>query len=825
MKNICFCLIISMGLCFGLRAQTLTDTDNDGAPVPFFISRLAKWCLCLIISMGLCFGLRAQTLTDTDGDGLKEIRTLADLNSVRNGLTDSYELMNDLDFSDPDATGYNEAWDGEVQTPKGNSAGAGFPPIGDASTEFRGTFEGNGHVIKNLYVNAVGSSTVRAGLFGHARGATIRNLGLIGEHMSVKARSTGSGEAWVGGLVSNFDGSGGTVRNCYATGAVSATSTTGQAYAGGLVGRFSADEIKNCYATGEVSASATSGILFAGGLVGWTQGGAIRHCYATGNLTVTSSGNKLAGGLIGRHAGSTTIESIYRLSTATITGASGNNVGTATTLDGLRRLTAASTGWSGKDWYFGADTELPRLRAYTLDAGMNQIVGELLRGQAAWALDANGLVGELRTLVGDYTTDVDVAVSGEDYLRVKHLVGEVGKIGDKADKSMTYTRTQLYTQTEADGRYAVKATEGKVSTLETEMDTAEGKIGVLVTAVGTDGDTAAATGSLYARVARHKADIALRATQAALDTEKGRIDALSSGKADQSALDTEKGRIDALSSGKADQSALDTEKGRVDTLRGEMNTAKTEIVTLKTQVGNLSTGGGGGGGAYNDAELRGKIMALETGKADKTTTYTRSQLYTKAEADGKFALKTAFEALQTRVGTLVTDGDGVMVDLSAYALKTELPDVSGKADKSDTYVRSRLYTKAEADGKFAKKTDLPDVSSYVSKADFDALKKELEALKKSVSGSARFDPVWATAWLETRIVVRPNPVKDRLIISSPVSVVATVLDSSGQLLLTRQLLRGEQVVDVSGLVAGNYLLVLQAEGGETSTYKFVKEHQ
>ena len=53
-------------------------------------------------------------------------------------------------------------------------AGKTFEPIGDSWDKcFRGTFDGQGHVISNLNVT---SSSQHAGLFGYSKGLTIKNV-------------------------------------------------------------------------------------------------------------------------------------------------------------------------------------------------------------------------------------------------------------------------------------------------------------------------------------------------------------------------------------------------------------------------------------------------------------------------------------------------------------------------------------------------------------------------------------------------------------------------------------------------------------------------
>ena len=271
---------------------------------------------------------------DDDGDGLIEIWTLTELNHMRFNLagtsyksssgargdtsgcgTDAaaavaaggaanqchgYELMTDLDFSDPTATGYQAAWDPEVQVPKGNNAGSGWTPIGTIvnrrSNAFTGTFDGNDHTIKNLYINLRASHQIHAGLFGYAEQATMRNVGLTGEHMSVKAQYSNPASArdCAAGGLAGMAHEGSQIINCHATGSVSATNTHGQTrtYAGGLVG-YVVGTVTNCYATGTVFSN-----LYAGGLVGCFGsllriGGSIRNGYATGNVTASSSSQQM----------------------------------------------------------------------------------------------------------------------------------------------------------------------------------------------------------------------------------------------------------------------------------------------------------------------------------------------------------------------------------------------------------------------------------------------------------------------------------------------------------------------------------------------------
>ncbi len=143
-----------------------------------------------------------------------DIRTWYDLDQVRRNLSGHHRLMNDLDASTP---GYDE-----LAGPTANE-GRGWNPIGEPFPPgpyfpFRGTFDGQGYEISDLFINR--SSQV--GLFTALASPTavIENLGVVNARVS--------GYQHVGGLVGELEG---TVRNSYFVGNVN-----GNGHVGGLVG-------------------------------------------------------------------------------------------------------------------------------------------------------------------------------------------------------------------------------------------------------------------------------------------------------------------------------------------------------------------------------------------------------------------------------------------------------------------------------------------------------------------------------------------------------------------------------------------------------------
>jgi len=218
-------------------------------------------------------------------------------------------------------------------------------PIND----FRGTFDGNGKVIKNLNVLASSSSNRQyAGLFGQITtgSVAIKNLGVeigssgINAYWSV----TSNAYAYAGGLVASFSGSSLTIDNCYVKGgSVSATanraysfiligSFNSYAYAGKILGLVSSGTVTirnssvnggdvNTVANVASGAAVVSAYSYAGGIVGYKSGGTLtlQNCYSTQNkISATFSSNILTGGhayaghLIG--SGSASIDRCYYLS-------------------------------------------------------------------------------------------------------------------------------------------------------------------------------------------------------------------------------------------------------------------------------------------------------------------------------------------------------------------------------------------------------------------------------------------------------------------------------------------------------------------------------
>ncbi|MHA2283570.1 MAG: GLUG motif-containing protein, partial [Promethearchaeota archaeon] len=269
------------------------------------------------------------------GDGSEEnpyvICTLQQLQAINDHKDWHYILHNSIDASD------TSTWNG----------GAGFIPIGDATSKFTGSFNGNNgncYVISNLYINR---ATNFVGLFGYTdASATIQNVrltnanvtgldyvgALVGRNYATVTGCTSSGSVvaddGVGGLIGLNDGA--TVTDCHST-----CSVGGDFWVGGLVGYTSnGSNITNCSAGGIVTGIGRSNNV--GGLVGYNYDGDIADCYATGSVYIQDVGytNSNHGGLVGINMSGNTISDCYATGNIVgnrhVGGLVGDNKGTLT---------------------------------------------------------------------------------------------------------------------------------------------------------------------------------------------------------------------------------------------------------------------------------------------------------------------------------------------------------------------------------------------------------------------------------------------------------------------------------------------------------------
>ena len=187
-----------------------------------------------------------------------------------------------------------------------------FEPIGNNSSKsFQGTFNGQGHIISNLFVN---SSSDYVGLFGYSDG-TIRNV-VLDTSCSVVSSYSGSDSVCVGGIIgysSKPNNLGYSVDSCVNLGNVTFTGNqnSGFLYIGGIAGYLSSNaNIRNCANVGTVNYSGykNGGFLYIGGIAGYLSSNAnIRNCANVDTVNYNgyqNSGHLYIGGIVGKSSNS-----------------------------------------------------------------------------------------------------------------------------------------------------------------------------------------------------------------------------------------------------------------------------------------------------------------------------------------------------------------------------------------------------------------------------------------------------------------------------------------------------------------------------------------
>ncbi|MBR7112067.1 MAG: InlB B-repeat-containing protein [Clostridia bacterium] len=219
-----------------------------------------------------------------------------------------------------------------------------WTPIGTKNKPFAGTFDGNGKKIYNLSVTM---DTAYAGLFGYVSG-TLKNLGVFSGTLAPASKA---GTTYVAPLVAYLTG---TVENCYSQAAVT-TNITNIIYASGLIGHIDTSAtVKDSYASGHISAVSSSGFAYAGGFVGANKG-TIDGCLAFGNVSAQGSNETYSrnGGFVANNSG--TLTECYRSETQALTKytTAGSAYCDDGTVDSYSDMIAyAQTNWASTVWEY-----------------------------------------------------------------------------------------------------------------------------------------------------------------------------------------------------------------------------------------------------------------------------------------------------------------------------------------------------------------------------------------------------------------------------------------------------------------------------------------
>ncbi len=158
------------------------------------------------------------------------------------------------------------------------SQGEGWRPIGVPRTakSFSGTFDGNGHVIRNMIIRREGAQN--QGLFGHLQQAAIRRVVLEGVDIQ--------GSSNTGALAGRADDA--KIENVTVSGTV-----TGVFYVGGVIGFLSGGSLVQASSTATVK-----GLERTGGLVGCSVGADLQRVASRGEVQGTDQVGGVVGALV-----------------------------------------------------------------------------------------------------------------------------------------------------------------------------------------------------------------------------------------------------------------------------------------------------------------------------------------------------------------------------------------------------------------------------------------------------------------------------------------------------------------------------------------------
>lgn len=203
-----------------------------------------------------------------------------------------------------------------------------------ASRQFKGSFDGAGHVVRNLGVSSdtaslfsslgpgailknlvldsscsftvTAGTTCYAGVVGKAlEGAKIENVTTAA---TIKAPSAAT-NFYIGGILGNVAGTGVKVTGCTNSGAITVSGKATKGYVGGITGydSISTVNIENCNNSGDITVSSALSNGYYGGIIGimgastsTANGAALKNCSNTGKIENKGAVTTLYfGGIIG----------------------------------------------------------------------------------------------------------------------------------------------------------------------------------------------------------------------------------------------------------------------------------------------------------------------------------------------------------------------------------------------------------------------------------------------------------------------------------------------------------------------------------------------
>ena len=360
-----------------------------------------KWLVTmLLLVMAILMpyeGAWAQT-KPTRGNGSVdnpyEISTAAELAWFRDYVNNESQYASATLTEDIDLSEFCHAADAATNTEE-----LSWDPIGNGKM-YCGTFDGNGKIIRNLYIN---STIMYKGFFGYANSGSIKNItfdnakvkntnkfgtGILtggfekctienikilancsvegtentggiagagtGNISNCENRAMVNGTNNVGGIVGNSSDN--TISSCANYGAVTGTESN----VGGMVGFFISGTIQNCANYGDIS-----GADCVGNQIGYAATVNVNNVLGIGNVTATTSQSGLLAGVIWD-------------SSSTAAGILAYNSSAKLTINGIEQ-----TGDAVKAIGISSLSSTGRIKAFTAEQLKSGLVAFLLQGNAS----------------------------------------------------------------------------------------------------------------------------------------------------------------------------------------------------------------------------------------------------------------------------------------------------------------------------------------------------------------------------------------------------------------------------------------------------------
>ena len=275
-----------------------------------------------------------------------ENKTISSISDYLNNTGNTIGIATADDFKALISTSNSNLWNRNfVLETDVDLTGINWTGIGNSTTAFTGSFNGNGHTVTNLNMSG---AAYGYGLFGFADGATIQNIAITNANID---SSIQTGDSHVGALVGEATNT--TINNC----SVTNSKVKGSSDVALLVGHSAGSTaISNSYVAGTVIASTAD----VGGITGELGDTAtINNCYSSANVTNTGTTYGFAGGIAGKITNANySPGSISRVSNSyadgtistNVSGTTGQLVGNPQTGDGSNTASSTKSSWDSTLW-------------------------------------------------------------------------------------------------------------------------------------------------------------------------------------------------------------------------------------------------------------------------------------------------------------------------------------------------------------------------------------------------------------------------------------------------------------------------------------------